>query len=321
MGKTGRLLSSCIGVACIAGGIGPAPAAGTAGDFPSKPVRMIVPQAPGGGIDFMARLVGHSVVVDNRTGAGSTIGTNIVAKSTPDGYTLAVNSISMAFNVTLYNDLPYDTLRDLVSVSMLASSPNVMTVNPSTGAKSVQEVIRRARASPGKLNYGSGGVGGSDQVCTEYFLKAAGISIVNVSYKGSAPALIDLAAGALDVAIAPIASSMALVKAGKLRALAVTTAQRSPLLPEIPTIAESGVPRFEYGTWYGVWAPSGTPRPVLTRLNEEIRKAVFSADVRERMASQGAEPAWRSVDDFNAFFRAEVARWAPIIRNFSQPAQ
>lgn len=317
----------CFSVACIASGIGQVLAADAAANFPNKTVRLIVPQAPGGGIDFMARQfasklsesLGQQFVVDNRTGAGATIGTAIAAKATPDGYTLVVSSISTAFNATLYKNLPYDTIRDLAAVSLLATSPNVMVVHAATGPKSVLELIKLAKASPGKLNYGSGGVGGSDHVCTEYFLRTAGIKIVNVTYKGAAPALVELAAGALDVAIPPLAAAMPLVKAGRLRVLGVTTAKRTPLLPDVPTIAEAGVPRFAYSTWYGMWGRAGTPRPIVTKLNDEVRKAHLLPDVRERLAFQGAEPAWMPVDEFSAFFNAEVARWAPIIKDFSLP--
>jgi len=314
-------------VFCVAGALPAAPvcAAERAKSYPDRPVRLVVPQAPGGGIDFMARLIalrltdslGQPVIVDNRTGAGSTIGTAIVVKSAADGHTLAVGSISMAFNPTLYKDLPYDTLKDLAPVGRIAISPNVLSVNLS-GPKSVQELIQLAKSRPGKLNYGSGGIGGSDHVCMEYLLSVAGIKAVNISYKGSAPALVDLAAGALDMSFAPIASTMPLVKASKLRVLAVSTAKRTPTLPEVPTMAESGLPRFDYSTWYGLWGPAGTPRPVLARINDELRKALAASDIKERIVSQGAETAPMSVDEFTAFFRAEVAKWAPIIKPFAE---
>ena len=318
-----------VGVACFALATGQGLAADAASKFPAKTVRVIVPQAPGGGIDFMARQyasrlsesLGQQFIVDNRTGAGATIGTGIVAKATPDGYTLLVSSISTAFNATLYRNLPFDTVKDLAAVSLLATTPNVLVVHAAKGAKSVMELINLAKANPGKLNYGSGGVGGSDHVCTEYFLRTAGIKMVNVSYKGSAPALVELAGGALDAAVPPLASAMPLLKGGRLRALGVTTAKRTPFLPDVPTIAEAGLPRFEYSTWYGMWSASGTPRPILAKLNTEIRKVHLVPEVRERLSFQGAEPAWSSVDDFSAFFKAEVARWAPIIKDFSLPAE
>jgi tripartite-type tricarboxylate transporter receptor subunit TctC len=302
-------------------------AAETAANYPTKTVRVIVPQAPGGGIDFMARQysmklsesLGQQFIVDNRTGAGSTIGTALVAKGTPDGYTLLVSSISTAFNASLYKNLPFDTVRDLAGVSLLARTPNVLVVNAAKGPKSVSELITLAKANAGKMNYGSGGVGGSDHVCTEYFLRTAGIKLTNVSYKGSAPALVELAAGATEMAFPPLASAMPLVKGGRLRALGVSTAKRTPFLPDVPTVAEAGLPKFEYSTWYGMWAPTGTPRAVLTKVNAETRKASGLPDVRERLSFQGAEPASASVDEFSAFFKAEVARWAPIIKDFSVP--
>ncbi len=317
----------CIGAACA--GTSPAWAAEGGRDYPNKPVRMVVPFAAGGGVDFLARLtgsklsesLGQSFVVDNRTGAGSTIGTAIAAKSPPDGYTLLVNSISLAFNATLYKELPYDSVRDLAPVSRVATSPNVLAVHPSVPATSVQELIRIARTRPGKLNYGSGGLGGSDHVCTEYFASMAGIRIVNVIYKGSGPAVIDLAAGNLDLAIAPIAATLPIVKTGKLRVLAVTSAKRTPIMPETPTIAESGLPKFDYATWYGIWAPAGTPQPIVAKLNDELRKALQLPDVRERVASQGAEPAWTTVEEYGAFVKAEIAKWAPLLKAFGPPPQ
>lgn len=323
MGKV--IAAACYGLAASLGGAQGALAADGAKDYPVRPVRLVVPQAPGGGIDFMARLIaakltdslGQSVIVENRTGAGILIGTGIVVKSTADGHTLAVSSISMAFNVNLYKKLPYDTLKDLAPVGRIATSPNVLSVGLA-GPKSVQELIQLAKSRAGKLNYGSGGIGGSDHVCMEYFLSVAGIKAVNVSYKGSAPALIDLAAGAIDVSFAPIASTMPLAKAGRLRILAVSTTKRTPTLPDVPTVAESGLPRFDYTTWYGLWAPAGTPRPVLERINDELRKALASPELRERIAAQGAETAPMTVDEFTAFFRAEVAKWAPIVKPFAE---
>lgn len=304
------------------------PVPGMAQGYPSKPVHVIVPFAAGAGTDVFARVIGakladslkQSFVVENRTGAGSTIGTAIVAHAPADGHTLLFNGISMAFNATLYTDLPYDTLKDFAPVTVVAMSPNVLTVTASGPFKSAADLIRFAKSSPGKLNYGSGGVGGSDHVCAEYFLSMTGTKALNVTYKGGAPALVDLAGGKLDfVIVSAFQMIMPLVKAGRVRTLAVSTASRMPLLPDVPTIAESGVPGFDYATWYAIWAPAGTPRPVLTELNAEIRQALQAADVRERLAALGAEPAWKSVDDATAFVKTEVAKWAPIIRTFNQP--
>ena len=294
--------------------------------FPAKPVRLVVPQAAGGGIDFMARLIGvklsdstgQSFVVDNRTGAGSTIGTNIVAKAAPDGYTLLANSISMAFNDTLYSKLPYDSIKDFSPVSLLAISANVLTVGPSSSAKTVQDLVQLAKSRPGKLNYGSGGIGGSDHVCSEYFQSVTGTKLVNVSYRGSAPALADLAAGMIEMAFAPIASGMPLITSGKLRALGVSTTKRAPLLPTVPTLIEAGVPKFDYSTWYGIWATGGVLQPVVAKLNSEIGKALQAVDVRERMAALGAEASWSNAQQFSAFYQSEIKRWEPLLRTFAQ---
>lgn len=302
------------------------PLADAAEVFPAKAVRLVVPQAAGGGIDFMARLMavklsdstGQSFVVDNRTGAGSTIGTNIVAKAAPDGYTLLANSISMAFNDTLYKKLPFDSIKDFSPVSLIAISPNVLTVGPSSSAKTVQDLVQLAKSRPGKLNYGSGGIGGSDHVCSEYFQSVTGIKLVNVSYRGSAPALADLAAGMIEMAFAPIASGMPLISSGKLRALGVSTVKRALLLPAVPTMAEAGLPKFDYSTWYGIWATGGVPRPIVGKLNAEIGKAVQATDVRERMAALGAEASWSNAEQFSAFYQSEIKRWEPILRTFAQ---
>jgi tripartite-type tricarboxylate transporter receptor subunit TctC len=327
MGKVKAVFVAGFGIVCVIADDGRLLAAEPAKDYPNKPVRMIVPFAAGGGVDFMARVIGARLteslgqpfVVDTRTGAGSTIGTALAAKAAPDGHTLLVSSISLTFNASLYKDLPYDTVRDLAPLSMISTSPNIMSVHPSVPAKSVQELILLARSRPGKLNYGSGGVGGSDHVSTEYFANLAGIKIVNVIYKGSGPAMIDLAAGSIDLAITPLASAMPIVKSGKVRVLGVTSAKRTPLMPEVPTIAESGLPRYEYASWYGMWAPAGTPQPIVARLNDEVRKALQLPDVRERIASQGAEPAWSAVEDYTAFVKAEITKWAPIIKTFGPP--
>ena len=253
-----------------------APVLSTAQGYPSKPVHIIVPFAAGAGTDVFARLIGaklseslkQSVVVENRTGAGSTIGTATVARAAADGYTLLFNGISMAFNATLFTDLPYDTLKDFAPVSVVAMSPNVLTVPAGGPFKSAAELIQFAKANPGKLNFGSGGVGGSDHVCAEYFLSMIGAKALNVAYKGGAPALIDLAGGKLDfVIVSAFQMIMPLAKAGRVRTLAVSTASRMPLLPDVPTIAESGVPGFDYATWYAMWAPAGTPRLIIIELN------------------------------------------------------
>ena len=307
-------------------GVLPVIAAESVDAFPNKAVRIVVPQASGGGIDLMARLVGarlsgstgQSFVVDNRTGAGSIIGATIVAKAAPDGYTLLVSSLSMAFNETLYKKLPYDSIRDFTPLSLIAISPNVLTVSFGSPVKTVQELIQLANSRPGKLNYGSGGIGGSDHVCSEYFQIAADIKLVNVSYRGSAPALVDLAAGMIDLSFAPIASSISLISSGKLRALGVSTVKRSALLPEVPTMAEAGLARFDYSSWYAIWGPGGLPRPIVSKLNSEMHKALRDSNLRDRMAALGAESSWSGADEFSAFYEAEIKRWEPILKPYAQ---
>jgi tripartite-type tricarboxylate transporter receptor subunit TctC len=224
----------------------------------------------------------------------------------------------MAFNDTLYSKLPYDSIKDFSPVSLLAISANVLTVGPSSSAKTVQDLVQLAKSRPGKLNYGSGGIGGSDHVCSEYFQSVTGTKLVNVSYRGSAPALADLAAGMIEMAFAPIASGMPLITSGKLRALGVSTTKRAPLLPTVPTLIEAGVPKFDYSTWYGIWATGGVPQPVVAKLNSEIGKALQAVDVRERMAALGAEASWSNAQQFSTFYQSEIKRWEPLLRTFAQ---
>ena len=302
-------------------GSGRSVAADASKTYPSKSVRMIVPFSPGGGVDFIARLIGsklsdalkQSFVIDNRTGAGGTIGVAVAAKAPPDGYTLVLTSISLAFSPSLYQNLPYDTLTDLAPISLVANSPNVLVTHPSLPVKSVRELINFAKARPGKLSYGGGG--GASQISAQYFVRTAGISMVLVPYKGVPPALIDLIAGNIDLSMATIAPAVPFIRTRKLRALGVTTPKRSAIVPDIPTIAESGLPGFEFSTWYGLLATGGTPRPIITTLNSEVSRMLQLREVRERMVLQGVEPAWNTPEEFGAYIKAEIAKWAPIIKD------
>ncbi len=292
-------------------------------EYPSKPVRLVVPFTPGGTTDILGRLVaqklseafGRQVIVDNRPGAGGTIGSDIVAKSPPDGYTLIMGHIgTFGVNPTLYPKLPYDAVKDFQPITLFAMIPNLMSVNPSLPAKSVKEVVALARAKPGALNYGSGGNGSAAHLATEYFKLMTKTDIVHIPYKGTAPAITDLLAGNISMIITGVPAQLGHIKSGRLRALGVASAKRLPLFPELPTIAEAGVKGYEATQWYGVLAPANTPRPVVAKLNVTLVKALQGADVKERLAAEAGEPVGNSPEEFLAYIQKEIARWAPVIR-------
>ena len=292
-------------------------------DCPTRAVRLIIPFAPGGSNDILGRLIaarlsdtlGQQVVVDNRGGAGGSIGVELASKSPPDGYTIVIGHIgTLAVNPTLYKKLAYDPLRDLQPISLLAKVPNIMVVHPSVPAKSVKELLALARARPGALVYGSGGTGGAGHLATEYFKLMAKVDLVHVPYKGTGPAIIDLLSGQTQLVFAGVPGISAQVRAGRLRPLGVSTTRRLAVFPEVPTIAEAGVPGYEATQWYGVLAPAGTPRPIVTRLNQEIIKALQTPQMKERLAADGAEPFPSTPEEFSAFIKEEIARWAPVIK-------
>lgn len=289
--------------------------------YPSKPIRFIVPLSAGAG-DTLTRTIGQKiseswnqpVVVENRPGAGSTIGSDIVAKAAPDGYTLLMASFSHAVNPTLYAKLPYDTLKDFAAVTLIGSAPNVLTVNPGVSAKSVVEVMALAKSQPGTLHFASAGNGSSSHMAGELFKNLTGAQIVHVPYKGAAPAMTDLLAGQVQMAFDPLPSSLANIKAGKLRAVAVTSAKRSPALPDVPAIGEI-VPGYELAVWYGVVAPANTPKDIIGRLHLEIVRVLNLPDVKERVAGLGFETLGGTPDQFQAFIEAEVAKWGKVVRD------
>jgi tripartite-type tricarboxylate transporter receptor subunit TctC len=294
-----------------------------AGDaYPSRPIRFIVPFPPGGGNDIVGRVValklgeglGQQTVIDNRGGAGGTIGTDITAKAPPDGYTLLVNNISLAVNHTLFRKLPYDTLKDLAPVSMIGRQPNILVVHPAVPARSLRELLDAARAKPGQMNYGSGGVGTASHLSTEMLKLMAGVDLVHVPYKGLGPALTDLIGGRVDLIISTMASALPHMKSGKVRPLAATTAQRSSFFPDVPTMNEAGVKGYEFSTWYGLLVPAGTPKATVDRLNIETRKALASATVQEQFSAQGLEPAPSSPAQFGAYLRSEVEKWGKVVK-------
>jgi tripartite-type tricarboxylate transporter receptor subunit TctC len=291
--------------------------------YPAKPIRFVVPYPPGGPLDVIARLTAQKVaegtkqpvIVDNKPGAGGNIGADLVAKSAPDGYTILMGAVAThAINPTLYASIPYDAARDFTPVTQLASTPNVLIVNPAIQAANVREFIAYAKANPGKLNFGSGSTGSAGHLAGELFKTMAGVDLVHVPYKGAAPAMQDLIGGQIQVMFDNLASAQGQVRAGKVRALAVTTAQRSALAPDLPTIAESGLPGFDISTWFGIFVPAGTPRDVVDRLHTEFVKALAAPDVREKMVNLGAEPVGNKPEEFAAYIRREAEKYARVIK-------
>jgi tripartite-type tricarboxylate transporter receptor subunit TctC len=289
--------------------------------YPSKPVRMIVPFAPGGGTDTLGRLLAQklselwnvSVVVENRPGAGSTVGTDLAARAAPDGYTLGVTSMSHAINATLYRKLPYDTVKDFEFIVLTVRVPNVLVVHPSVPAKSVQELVALARSRPGELSFSSSGVGGVSHLSAEVFAAAAGIRMLHVPYKGAGPAMVALVSGETQVMMATVPVLLPQMQARRVRALGISSAKRSPLLPELPTIAESGYPGYETDSWYGLLAPKGTPREIVQKVNADSNRALQSADLKTALAQQGAQPAGGTPQEFQRYLEAETTKWRKAI--------
>jgi tripartite-type tricarboxylate transporter receptor subunit TctC len=310
-------LTRCI----VAMTIGAAAPAAVAQSYPTKTIKLVAPSTPGDAPDVIARLVadklsivlGQQVVVENRPGAGGIVGSEAVARAVPDGYTLIMgNAGSHGINAAVYANLPYDIQRDFAPVSQVAVAPNVMVINPSIPAKTVVEFIAYAKSQPGKLSYASGGNGSSAHMSMELFKSMAGVDIQHIPYKGSSPALTDLVAGQVAVFIGNMPPTVPLVKAGKLRALAVTTKGHSALMPELPTIAESGLPGYETVAWFGVLAPAGTPPEIVNRLSLEIGKIARSPEMREKLLAMGAEPVGGTPEEFRAVIDRDIAKWKPL---------
>jgi tripartite-type tricarboxylate transporter receptor subunit TctC len=291
--------------------------------YPTKPVRLVVPSAPGGGTDITARIVapklseflGQQVVVENRGGAGTMIGSEAVARAAPDGYTLLMGISTLAINPAMYKKVPYDALKDFAPISQVVSLSNLLVTHPSLPAKTVKELVAFARARPGRINYASAGVGTNPHLSVELFLSMAGLRMVHVPYKGSGQGIVDVVAGHVPVMMPSILTGLPHAKTGRLRGLGVTGSKRAGAAPEIPTIAEAGVPGYEAVQWFGVLAPTGTPREIVARLHGEIVRALQAADVRGRLTADGADPVGSSPEEFAAFLRAETAKWAKVVRD------
>jgi tripartite-type tricarboxylate transporter receptor subunit TctC len=297
-------------------------AAGFAQEYPSKPIRMVAPFAPGGGSDILARVIGqkmterfgHAVLIDNRTGAGGNIGAEIVAKAPPDGYTLLMGGVPHAISMSLYKKLGYDLTKDLAPVAMVATFPSAIVLHPSLPAKSVKELIALARAQPGQLNFGSAGNGSPNHLVLELFNTMARVKMTHVPYKGTGQMVIDLVAGQLQLGSMGFPTALQHVKTGKLRVIAVTSAKRSPLLPEVPTVAETGLPGFDVTSWYGIFGPLALSPDIVNKLNSEVGTMAAAPDVKERLAQLGAEPAKLTPDEFGRYVKGEVARWAKVVK-------
>ena len=291
--------------------------------YPTRPIRMVVPSSPGAGVtDIMARLIGQhlsgnigqQIVIDNRPGASGILGSEVVSRAVPDGYTLLIANVSLVVNPYLYPKMPYDPLKDFMPITMVNSAPLLLVVHPSIAAKSVMELITYAKAHPGQLNYGSGGLGSTPYLAAELFKSLSGIDVVHVPYKGGAPALSDLVGGQLSFMIENMPGTMPYARAGSLRALAITSLQRSQLAPELPTMAEAGVPGYEMSGWNGIFAVKGTPPEIVMRLHSALAKILRSAEMRQEMAVLGAEPIGDTPEEFAEFLRADMARWGKIIQ-------
>ncbi|HSV17815.1 MAG TPA: tripartite tricarboxylate transporter substrate binding protein [Casimicrobiaceae bacterium] len=313
-------------IAMAAAGLAAAPRllaqAENAADYPSRPVRLIVPFAPGGGTDIVARTIAQKlgetfkqpVVVENRAGGNGTIGANAVAHAPPDGYTLTMITASHSVNVTLQGTKhPYDLIKDFAPISQVTTQPYVLVVNPKLPARSVRELVVLAKASPGKLTYGSSGVGGTSHLSGALFCVLAGIEMTHVPYRGGEPAMADVISGQIDMLFSTRLQSRGFVEAGQLRPLAVTTARRSPATPELPTMQEAGVPGYEVAGWYGMLAPAGTPAPIVDKLNREIVRIVHLPDVTAKMAADGSEPVGSNPAEFAAHIQREVDKWRDLI--------
>ncbi|HEX4326417.1 MAG TPA: tripartite tricarboxylate transporter substrate binding protein [Burkholderiales bacterium] len=316
----GRLLSgfSALALGALLASIaGPARAQA----YPTQPIRFIVPYTAGGGVDAIARTIGQRlslrlgqpVVIDNHGGAAGNIGTELAARAEPNGYTIMMGAAALAINVTLYPKLSFDPVKDFVPISLLARTPNILAVYPQVQAKSVKELIALAKAKPGALNYASAGSGTTPHLAGVLFCQMAGVQMVHVPYKGSGPAVTGLLAGEVDLMLSPALTVLPYIKANRLRALATTGAKRSAAFPELPTVAEAGLPGFEASQWYAVLAPARTPKPIIDRLNAELVKVVQSPEVLTQLQNEGSEAVGSTPEELGQYMKSEVSKWASAI--------
>ena len=316
------MLAAILRTACLAALALAACAAAAQSPLAGRPVRLVVGFAPGGGVDINARLLaprlaealGTQVIVDNKPGAGTNIANEFVARAAPDGTTLLINTAAVAINMSLYRNLPFDTLRDFAAVSVFSESANIAVVNAQVAAKTLAEFLELARRNPGKLNFSSAGAGSTQHLSGELLKLRTQTNIVHVPYKGSAPSLTSLVAGEVDLSFANVPAILAHVKSGRLRPLATTGAKRSELMPEVPTMKEAGVPGIEVAVWYGILAPAATPRPVVEAVAQAVIRATRDPDTRRRLLEQGAEPVGSTPEEFSKLLREEVARWGEVVR-------
>ena len=314
-----------ISVIAITAAVLALPGYAVAQTYPEKTIRLVVPNSPGGSLDRYSRMIaqkltealGQTALVDNRPSAGGIIGADIVAKSAPDGYTLLMGATpTMAINVTLYaGKLPYNPEKDFTPITLTAKLPSMLAVHPAVPVKNLKEFIALAKAKPGKLNYGTSGIGSGNHLVGEMLKAAAGIDMVHVPYGGGAPGLVALLAGQIEVLITPPPTLMPMVKAGRVRAIAISSAKRLPAMPEVPTIAESGLPGFEATLWFCIVAPAGVPKPIVTRLHAALVPILNSPEYRERLAAEGATGEISTPEELMAFVRAETPKWAKVVKS------
>jgi tripartite-type tricarboxylate transporter receptor subunit TctC len=316
----GTPFNRAVVLACMvaAGGIAPV----TAATFPERPVRLLAASAAGGGTDIIARLLaqkltdiwGQQAIVDNRPGGGGVIATDITSKAVPDGYTLLLQSVGISYAPALYKNLPFDVKRDIVAVTIVGSQPFVVALHPAVPAKSVAELVTLAKSKPGQLRFASGGVSGASHLGSELFRVTAGVDMVHVPYKGTGPGTTALLTGEVQMVIAGVGTILPHAKSGKVRALAVTGAKRSPAAPDLPTVAENGLPGYAFDVWYGVFTTSKTPRATLGKINADINSALRDAETIRRFAGAGVDLIGGSVEDSNKYLQAEMAKWSKVIR-------
>ncbi len=298
-------------------------------NYPAKPIRFVVPFAPGGGTDIIGRIVAQQlneelrqpVVVDNRAGAGSALGAEIVAKSPADGYTLLFGNISLAFNQALYASLPYDAVRDFSPVTLTSVQPNIVVIYPGLPAQTIAEFAALARAKPGQLTYGSAGIGSGTHLSAELLAQSLKISLLHVPYRGTGPALTDTIGGQVQMMVSTFAPALPLVKSGRLRALGVTSAKRSAATPDIPTLMEAGVAGYDYSTWYGILAPAQTPRAIIDLLHRKTLAGLAREDARRKLEAQGVDTTTDTPAEFHAFLKTETRKWVDVVRAAGIPTQ